>query len=201
MNYTRETNESAWIQLYTGQPFWPLDPRPEEIDILDIAHALSMQCRYSGHVNSFYSVAEHSVHISRAVSPEFALWGLLHDASEAYLVDIPKPLKPLLPQYKAAERSVMACIALHFGLDPVEPPEVKEMDFRILFNEREALLNRSAKEWGIVGEPIPNLKIRAWNPDAAEHLFLARFTELTGINPMREIAISPRYEKVKGASL
>jgi 5'-deoxynucleotidase YfbR-like HD superfamily hydrolase len=192
----RLTEDKAWIQTFTGQPFWPLDPRPEEIDILDIAHALSMQCRYSGHVHTFYSVAEHSVHISRAVDPRDALWGLLHDASEAYLVDIPRPLKPHLPQYKAAEQQVMQCIVQHFNLYPVfEPAEVKEMDTRILFNEREALLSKSVREWGLQGEPIPNLTIRSWQPAIAEIAFLERFAELTGINPRREIVASPRYEE------
>jgi hypothetical protein len=180
VNYTREANETAWIQVYTGQAFYPFDPRTEEINIIDIAHALSMQCRYSGHVNSFYSVAEHSVHISRAVDPEYALWGLLHDASEAYLVDIPRPLKPLLPQYKEAEKQVMKCIIEHFGLYPtIEPLQVKKFDTQILINERNSLMGKSAKEWGLQGEPIPDVHIRGWYPDVAERFFLDRFTELS----------------------
>jgi 5'-deoxynucleotidase YfbR-like HD superfamily hydrolase len=130
--------DTSWIQTYTGKPFWPLEPELGEIDIVDIAHALSMQCRYSGHTKRFYSVAEHSVHISNSVSPENALWGLLHDASEAYLVDIPRPLKPYLPQYKEAETRCMMAIAKRVGLSWPEPAEVKEMDTRILFNERAA---------------------------------------------------------------
>ena len=82
-----------WIQTMSGVIFYPLDPRPEEIRIEDIAHALSHQCRFAGHCREFYSVAEHSVRVSRELPQEFMLWGLLHDASEAYLVDLPRPIK------------------------------------------------------------------------------------------------------------
>lgn len=89
-----------WIQTYTGRQFWPLDPKPEEVCIEDIAHALSQQCRYAGHTIRFYSVAQHSVEIALRVPRAAALWGLLHDAAEAYLVDLPRPVKYLMPAYK-----------------------------------------------------------------------------------------------------
>jgi hypothetical protein len=82
-----------WMQTYTGRQFWPIDPRADEIDIVDIAHALSQQCRFAGHCKSFYSVATHSWHTSNVCNSENALWGLLHDAAEAYLVDLPTPIK------------------------------------------------------------------------------------------------------------
>src|SRR5690606_5290032 len=78
-----------WMQTFTGRAVYPLDLRPDDIDIQDIAHALSMQCRYAGHTRQFYSVAEHSVHVARwcrQYGPAAALEGLLHDATEAYLV-------------------------------------------------------------------------------------------------------------------
>ena len=96
----------GFIGTFSGLRFWPLDPNPEKILIADIAHALAHQCRFGGHASKFYSVAEHSVHVSKLCLPEHALWGLLHDASEAYLVDLPRPLK-LLPEfapYREAER-------------------------------------------------------------------------------------------------
>jgi hypothetical protein len=170
-----------WIQTYTGKPFWPLEPNLGEVDILDIAHSLSMQCRYAGHVKKFYSVAEHCVHISYAVSPENALWGLLHDATEAYMVDLPRPVKAFLPEYKKAEKYLEQIIMLHFGLPQHEPPEVKEMDTRILFNERAALLNTSVMDWTLTGDPIPDIDIEAWQPDMAEKMYLMRFGQLTGI--------------------
>src|SRR5665213_153577 len=82
-----------WMQTYTGKQYWPCDPRPEEVFIIDIAHALSQMCRYSGHCIHFYSVAEHSVLLSRYASTlETKKWSLLHDASEAYITDIIRPV-------------------------------------------------------------------------------------------------------------
>lgn len=71
-----------WMQTYTGRRFWPLDPVAGDIEIMDIAHALSNQCRYAGHTRFHYSVAQHSVQVSENVAPEHALWGLLHDAPD-----------------------------------------------------------------------------------------------------------------------
>lgn len=103
-----------WIQTYSGRAFYPLAPYPQDVCIEDIAHALSQLCRFGGHCRRFYSVAEHSVLLSRVVVPEFQLWALLHDASEAYLVDVPRPIKKQLPAYVEAERRVMAAICARF---------------------------------------------------------------------------------------
>ena len=78
-----------WIQTFSGGRFWPLDPRPEDVYIGDIAHALSMKCRYAGHTTFFYSVAEHSVHVCRHAPAEHKLWALLHD--EGRQVFLPHP--------------------------------------------------------------------------------------------------------------
>lgn len=99
-----------WIQTATGGQFWPMDPQPDEIDINDIAHALAMLCRFGGHCLRFYSVAEHSVLLSHAVPPEHALWALLHDATEGYLVDMPRPIKAFLPGYKEAEAGIVRAV-------------------------------------------------------------------------------------------
>src|SRR3990167_7144636 len=109
---------NTWIQTYTGKRFNLLDPDIDSIDIEDIAHALSMQCRYTGHTLVFYSVAEHSVHVSRITDSSDSLWGLLHDASEAYLGDVASPLKHsgLMQGYIALEERVQAAICQKFGL-------------------------------------------------------------------------------------
>lgn len=176
----RLDNDTSWIQTFSGKAFFPLDPNPDDIDIVDIAHALSNQCRYLGHTKRFYSVAEHAVHISQAAPPEYALWGLLHDASEAYLCDVPKPIKPLLTGYKEIENRLMSVIAAKFGLALVEPPIIKELDTRILHNEREALMSVSVRDWSLTGEPIPNCPIFGWSPEKAEAEFLNLFELLKG---------------------
>jgi uncharacterized protein len=168
----------AWIQLISGRPFWPLDPRTDEVDIDDIAWALSMQCRYAGHVKRFYSVAEHCVHVSLAVSSEYALWGLLHDASEAYLTDIVKPLKLSMPEYGVWEDRVMACVAERFGLSLPMPQEIKQIDYRIIFTEKATLLNRPWREWEAQGEPLA-ISLPCWSPEQAHQEFVYRFLDLT----------------------
>jgi len=168
-----------WMQLASGAPFWPLEPDVERIDINDIAHALSMQCRFAGHVQRFYSVAEHCIHVSRAVPPEDALWGLLHDAAEAYLVDLPRPVKPYLSGYATAEARLLEAVATRFGLPEAMPLSVHDADNRILINERDALLAPSHIPWGWNAEPLPDVHIVGWLPGAARGLFLQRFWEIT----------------------
>ena len=105
----------AWIQTYTGRQFWPLAPQAEHVDIRDIAHSLAMQCRFNGHCRGFYSVAQHSVLVSQVVPPEDALWGLLHDAAEAYISDLPRPLKNTAPEFRAAEHRLLTVILGRLG--------------------------------------------------------------------------------------
>ena len=167
-----------WIQTYTGRPFWPLDPRPDDIFIEDVARSLSMRCRYSGHVLRFYSVAEHSVHVSRAVPPEFALWGLLHDAAEAYSADVPRPLKRNLPAWAPLEKAIMDAVKVRFALEGDEPAIVKDVDFRICGDERAQILHPSLLEW----EELPvslGIHLDCFAPEYAERMFLDRFYELT----------------------
>src|SRR4051794_15527189 len=94
----------GWITTFSRRQFWPLDPHSDEIHIEDIAHSLSQQCRFGGHSRSFYSVAQHSCLVSALCKANDALWGLLHDASEAYLGDIPRPLKSL-PEFEFYQKA------------------------------------------------------------------------------------------------
>ena len=172
----------GWIQTYSGRPFWPLDPRPEEIDVKDVAHALSNQCRYSGHVLTFLSVAEHSVIVSRIVPEEHALWGLLHDASEAYLVDLPRPLKELPDfgaAYRAAEERLMRAVCQRFGLPEEMPEAVKVADHAILANEKRDMMGWCSKSWQPLPPPVPGIVVQGWSPPFCESRFLARYRELT----------------------
>lgn len=179
MSWEMTMRNGDWIQTYTGRQFFPIDPRAEDIDVHDIAHALSLQCRYSGHCLRFYSVAEHCCHISDHCSPETALWGLLHDASEAYLVDVPRPIKPDLANYRELEDRLMNCIAERFGLPMDMPEEVKSLDGRILVNEREQVMSAPPARGADIDERIHGLVIWGWTPVRAEMEFLARFYHLT----------------------
>jgi hypothetical protein len=172
--------QGAWITTFTGKQFWPLDPLADDIDIRDIARSLSMQCRFIGHSKGFYSVAEHSLHIAGWLTPEFALWGLLHDAAEAYLGDLARPIKPYLTGYVEAEAKIMKAIVQRFNLDPIEAPkEVKEADNRIVFDERAALLAPPPEPWNFELEPL-GVQIKCLSPEIAEREFLRNFTVFGG---------------------
>jgi uncharacterized protein len=165
-----------WIQTYSGRKFYPLDPRAEDICIEDIAHALSMKCRYNGHSKHFYSVAEHSVLVSEFVPFEYAMWALLHDGNEAYLPDVPRPLKLNMPYWKPIEDKVQNAVCEHFGLPLIEPPIVKEMDVRICADEK-AILLPGGPTWDDMPEPLGAL-VQALTPDLAFQDFMARYTAI-----------------------
>jgi hypothetical protein len=168
----------SWIQTYTGRAFWPLAPKPEDFDIRDIAHSLSLQCRFNGHCREFYSVAEHSLNVSRILSPEHALWGLLHDAGEAYLVDMPRPLKQQMPQFKAAEDRILQQLALHFGLCWPIPEEVHRADLLLLATEKRDLMTPEPMSWELGIEPL-SWVITPISAQEAEQKFLEQFYALS----------------------
>lgn len=167
-----------WMQTFTGRAYYPGEPRIEEIHIEDIAHALSMQCRYGGHCNNHYSVAEHSVLVSQMVPPEDALPALLHDATEAYVIDLPRPVKALLPEYRALEEKNWYAIAKRFGISPVLPDSVRKADIQILHSERAGNMKAPPLDWGVPDDGS-RVNIHCWSPKFAEHEFLKRFHELT----------------------
>lgn len=166
--------QGDWIQTAMGHQFWPMDPRPEDIDIDDVAHALSLLCRYGGHCLRFYSVAEHSVLLASKVAPENRLWALLHDASEAYLVDVPRPIKRFLGGYKEAEDKIMRAVCDRFGLRGEMPEEVKSLDTRILTDERHQNMAPAPKPWSTDAEPI-GVILQYWQPVRARREWLAAF--------------------------
>lgn len=166
-----------WIQVRSGGRFYPSAPRAEDIYIGDIAHALSMINRFAGHTHYPYSVAQHSVYVSYQVPPEHALTALMHDATEAYLVDIPRPLKKMLPFYYELENRAWRVIAQQFGLPENMPQCVKDADNAVLLAERAALLVATPDAWDIPGEPAP-IKITEWHWEQAKCRFLTRMDEL-----------------------
>lgn len=166
-----------WIQTYTGRKFWPANPRVKDICIEDIAHALSLCNRFAGHTCEPYSVAQHSVLMSNYC--EEPVWALLHDASEAYLHDITRPLKIDLPDYKAIEDRVQECIAKRFKLTLPIPECVHEWDRIMLAAEKRDLFDQNLPyehtiniDTGSVNQIIP------WSCGRAESEFLKRYRQL-----------------------
>lgn len=171
-----------------------LDPRPEDIDIEDIAHHLALLCRFGGACDRFYSVAEHSIAVSELCGPADARWGLLHDATEAYLGDVTRPLKhtPAMAPYRALEARFQAAIAARFDLPPEIPASVSRADNRMVAVEAHDLMAPLDPEWDLCpreadGTPCPvgarpaDLPpVRCWTPTVAETLFLDRFDDLFG---------------------
>lgn len=177
-----------WIQTYTGRAFDLNDPQPQQVSIEDIAHALSLICRFTGHCGKFYSVAEHSVLVSR-----YCQWpteGLMHDAAEAYVGDVSNPLKRLLSHVATHTHSSLASdlyyieervhhtISARFLLDyGGKWSHIKDVDIRACKTEALALLGPSPQPWDPVYEsaqPFHLSEIQALPPRAAERLFLDR---------------------------
>lgn len=171
---------SDWIATYTGKKFVPLDPRVEDIDIRDIAHALANVCRFSGHVERFYSVGQHSVLASDYATSENKFGALLHDASEAYICDMSRPVKhdPAMSAYREAEQRLMKAVEARFHVS-CDQPEIHDIDHRLLFTERRDLLPASpgwGGRWGDI-QPYPEV-IVPWSPEKAKIEFLERFYRL-----------------------
>lgn len=178
--------ESDQILTVSGVYVNPLDLRAEQIFIEDVAHALAHQCRFVGHTNKFYSVAEHSVRAvrwnrKRGASNTELRWTLLHDASEAYLVDLARPMKidPYFGKaYRGAEGRAMDVICERFGLERREPACVKEADLAMLAAERRDLMPAGG-EWTILdGIDVPTERISPWSPRRAKRLFLQEYARL-----------------------
>ena len=173
------------LQTFTGRQVAPLRPVAADIVIEDIAHALSLLCRFGGHVRTFYSVAQHAVLASRIVPEADALWALLHDASEAYLVDLPTPVKRLAAcdGYRLVEAQLQRTIYQAFGLAGNEPESVGVADRALVVAEAEALLHAGAA-WCTADVRAEAAALAARvvpvASDVAERAFLKRFRQLTG---------------------
>lgn len=137
-----------YIETFSGKQYHFLDPRMEDIDIEDIAISLANKCRFSGHTN-FFSVAEHSISVAHRLPPNLRLSGLLHDASEAYLGDIPSPLKAVLPDYRKLEKINEAAINQKFGITDSDWDLVKQADIKALYTEAHFLLPSGGKNWSL----------------------------------------------------
>ena len=163
-----------WMQTASGEQFWPLDPRASEVNPVDIAHHLSLICRYCGASKRFYSVAEHTLGvlhvgmreaIRRNPLAEFnrllAVALLLHDASEAYCHDLIRPIKRNIIGYDAIEAANMRAIFLAFDIDPIDVTGfksiVKDADNAMLLAEQDALMLPAPAKWAPVTVPAAML--------------------------------------------
>ena len=172
-----------------------LDPTcsSNRIDIDEIARALSHICRYNGHTSQFYSVAQHSVFVAQILREDFrtrqhAMAGLLHDAAEALIGDMVKPLKDLIPQYHAIERNVERAVFGRFGLDPELDPCVKRADLVMLRTELRDLMGvtdeNAHRQWALPMDVEPLEKaIVPMSSEQARQAFLEMFWSLETFVP------------------
>lgn len=169
------------IMTIDGRYFDFVNPWASDYDIDVIAHALSLECRFGNHCKFHYSVAQHSVLVSHLVPPEFAFHGLMHDADEAFMKDMPTPLKVLLPDYRAVQKRVRWAVMDRFGLPREEPAEVKHADRVALATEKRDVMNAGADKaiWTILNGIVPDNKpIRPMSPQFAKALFLLRYAQV-----------------------
>ena len=172
--------ETTYISTYLGNRFWPTEPRIDRIDIEDIAHGLAYQCRFNGQTSAFYSVAQHSIMVANILPPHLHKAALLHDAAEAYLGDIVKPLKHLLPGFAEIEAGVTRLIAQAFEVDfDTDHVAIKHADMVALATEKRDLMPNSAEAWSYLAgiAPLPEL-IDPLPPAQAKAAFLAAWTQL-----------------------
>ena len=178
--------QAGIIILSSGKMFNFLEPKSDDFDILDIAHALSMTCRFGGAPRKFYSVAQHSFYVSYMVHPSKAKAAMLHDGTEAYLHDLCPSVKVLFPEYEKMENTLGGKLALAFDLavNAFEDPVIKTADNQIQRLEATVLINTSDWFWKTVGgRPDGSLfdidpNFIAWTPEAAERAFLGRYMEI-----------------------
>ena len=174
-----------FITTYTGRHFYPTAPRAEDLDIRDIAHALSLLCRGNGHVQSFFSVGQHCIActreaLARGCSRWVALACLLHDASEAYLSDVPRPFKKELPAYRTLEENLLTVIYGKYLGRPLTDEEqtvIRQIDDDLLWYDLQELLRETPER------PAPVLQHAFSHPvepfAQVEETYLRLFAELT----------------------
>ena len=174
---------NGWMRTFTGKHFRPLQPKAADVNIDDIAHALSHICRFGGHTPAFYSVAQHCVEVSWLAPESLALVGLMHDAPEAYVGDLILPIKRQLPVWEHIETPVWCAICGKFNMLPESIAHIKPADTVALLMEVRDLFGSEAladmpKEYENIELPARGLE--PWSPRRARSEFLYRFSNLTG---------------------
>lgn len=165
------------IMLQSGAELDLLDPGSSAFTIEDVAHGLAHVCRYAGQCSHFYSVAEHSVLMSE-LAGEHAFAALLHDAAEAFLGDVTRPLKQLLPEYKRLERTMERAILDRFGVSEI-PSAIKDLDLAVLAAEQIEIMPTGTARWATEAGITPaQISLEGWSPNVAKQKFLQRFEAL-----------------------
>ena len=165
--------QDVFVSTFLGNRFYPLRPHIDDIEIEDIAHGLAYQCRFNGQTSSFYSVAQHSVLVASLVPDELKLAALLHDAAEAYLGDIVKPLKMLVPEFAPIEKRVMEIIGQRFCVTGLTDLRIKHADLTLLATEKRDLMPNSVETWSYLEGVAPlREKIEPLSPEVAKREFL-----------------------------
>lgn len=181
----------SFMKTYTGKTFFVTEPERTDFNISDVAHALSNLCRFGGHTKHFYSVAQHAIMVSDIVGsltdndPSLMLWGLMHDATEAYMIDLPTPIKNVMPQYRKREDKLMDLLIVAFKLPPHGeakqlPEVVKKADRVALVTEARQLMRRGVSDWSVEYKTLKPYKVLISNmtPSEAKTAFLTRYSEL-----------------------
>ena len=170
--------------------FWPLEPRLDEVYIEDLAYGLANECRFGNQLDEFYSVAEHSYLLSYMVPKPMAKWALIHDTPEAYMSDIPKPIKtlPEFEEYRKRETVLMGVLAQFFNMEETdEPPELKPYDRRIAYLENIVYKGDAAiakiRAGGVAEEEVEYAlehldMLKKWTPQEAHDAWITRYEEL-----------------------
>ena len=193
-----EERKGDWFQTFTGKIFYALDPREEEIDIRDIAHSLSLSCRFQGHCYYFYSIGEHCIRTKMIamsllvnmgantvdINPaEVAFWSLFHDAAESYIGDINAPLKANMTQYKDVEDNILSVIGKKYGFSYPMSDKVAEIVYKadkiMLATELRDILTTAPKAWDNDEKPSEDMVIVPYSPQEVERIFLGEYYNIT----------------------
>ncbi len=173
-----------WKETYTGAKFYLMDPKPEEVVMEDVLHSLAYQCRYTGHCLRWYSVAEHCCLIADYVrdvlhgSPRDQFNALMHDAPEYITGDISRPMKYGIPGLKPSLAHIDKVVYKALGVTDPEPRWLKEIDARIIVDERTQNMVDSGNEWNHDKfEPL-GVTLQYWGPERAKVEFLTRYLRI-----------------------
>lgn len=171
---------TTWLETYVGNRFHFFNIIAASIDIRDIAHALSLMCRFCGHTSQFVSIGVHSINVMALVSDKSKLAALLHDSAEAYIGDISRPLKASLPEINLIEKDIRDAIFNKFNVVGYDEAEIQKADDIMLATEAKHFMTHW-EEWGLKEQPIELSRelLYDWQAPAIEKIFLQKFNELS----------------------